>query len=476
VAVAFAAASGVAALLSPQAAALVLFTATGLVALAGLAAFLRSRLVDVLFVLFVALTTVPIDKYFLYQAQVGGWPGLRISIADLVMLPLAVVCVLAWIVGRTRNAVPTTVIALYALLVVQYVLSMVGARETTMSMFEVVGALHALAICVLVAALFRREYLAPVVVAIAVQVVVHSGFAIAQIATGEPVGSGWINGAARVMQEQLTTGEVRLRPSGLFDHPNIFANFLVISLPLLAAAVLMPARRALHAAAAFALFAGLTSLVLTLARGAWIASVVGAFVFVVLAVRAGDLGARRLGRVLGWTTTIGVPIGLLFLPAITARLLASNAGNVEVRLELNRIALSMIEAHPVAGVGINNFLPTMPSFDPHNVMRIFPAAVHNVYLLEAAEAGIPALVLFVAIFTTVISVAVRRLPSMRDVRMRWTVVALATAVVSVLVTQMADFSLRLEPLRSCMWMNVGLLFGALRQGSRLPAPRGTAPQ
>ena len=51
-------------------------------------------------------------------------------------------------------------------------------------------------------------------------------------------------------------------------------------------------------------------------------------------------------------------------------------------------SLQMIKAHPVFGVGLNNFLVNLPEFQKtHNsVFSLQP--VHNIYLLVLAETGI----------------------------------------------------------------------------------------
>jgi hypothetical protein len=111
----------------------------------------------------------------------------------------------------------------------------------------------------------------------------------------------------------------------------------------------------------------------------------------------------------------------------------------------------------------------MRDYDPSNVMRYFPAPVHNLYLLEGAEAGVPALWLFLAIFVAILNTGRHRLAVVSDARMRWLAVAIMASLAGFLFSQVADFSYRLEPLRSIVWMQVGVLFGAVwprRRGER----------
>jgi O-antigen ligase len=136
----------------------------------------------------------------------------------------------------------------------------------------------------------------------------------------------------------------------------------------------------------------------------------------------------------------------------------------------------MTLANPLLGSGLNTFVHTMEPFDPKDVMEYFPAPAHNLYLLESAEAGLPALALWLALFGSTLAIAVTRLGRLGDRASRWLAAALCAGVAGFLVSQLADFSHRLEPLRSLVWVAMGLLFGVLRLGreSRLAA-RGAAP-
>ena len=96
-------------------------------------------------------------------------------------------------------------------------------------------------------------------------------------------------------------------------------------------------------------------------------------------------------------------------------------------------------------------------------MEYFPAPVHNLYLLESAEAGVPALVLWLMLFGAILLGGLHHLPRMRDPELAWIVAACIAGLTGFLVSQLADFSHRLEPLRSIVWFEVGLLFGALQE-------------
>jgi hypothetical protein len=72
-------------------------------------------------------------------------------------------------------------------------------------------------------------------------------------------------------------------------------------------------------------------------------------------------------------------------------------------------------------------------------------------------------VLWILLFGAILLGALHHLPRMNDPQLAWIVVACVAGSSAFLVTQLADFSHRLEPLRSIVWFQIGLLFGALQE-------------
>ncbi len=457
----------------------------------------HGRAADLLLLLAIACITIPVDKYFGYREHVGGWPGFRVSATDLALIGTLPFAALGVWLGRTRNALPRALLIAYAAWMTQYCVSLLGAARPDLSGFELASALHALATALVIGALFRRELLRPIIALLAVQVLVHTSLAAAQVVTGRPIGAGWFKGAVLV-RETLETGVTRIRPSGLFDHPIVYADMLLLTLPILFAGLFVSTRAAASepadaataapasSAAAIStlrstststsasrdrlwraflivtILAGLAGLALTLSRGAWISTAIAGVVFMTLALRHHLATKTQIRRVALGCLLATLLLAPAFAPRAYERLVASNEGNLRVRFELNWIALSMVEAHPFTGVGVSNFIPVMAHYDPTNVMRYFPATVHNLYLLEAAEAGIPGLLLFLLVFGLVLVLGLRTLKDMEDVGSRWVAAAIIAGLTGFLISQLADFSHRLEPLRTIIWINIGMLFGLAR--------------
>jgi len=449
-------------------AALILAAALGAAALAALVAFTPARTADALFLGFVGLVSIPLGKHFFYQPHVGGWPGLRFSLSDVFLYLAAPLLLAALLWGRRRNALPAAVLLLYGLLLAWYSVSLaLSGSHLDLGLFELASAAHALFLAFTAAAFFRRALLTPFLLLLSGAVSVHTVFALLQAATGRPIGRSWFHGT-EVLRETLVSGAVRLRPSGLFDHPIVYANFLVLALPVLAAGYFACSGGLKKGFLAGTFFLGTAGLILTLSRGAWISAAIASGALLLLAWRRGLLaGAARASvrRALAGAAGLVMALGVLFGPAIYDRLTRSQAGNVEVRYELNAIALRMIGSHPLGGVGLNAFIQVMERYDPRHVTRYFPATVHNLYLLETAEAGVPGGLLFLLLFGAVVVSALRRLRTVPDPALAWVAAALLAGFLGFAVSQVADFSHRIEPLRSIVWVHIGILFGILGIGA-----------
>ena len=469
----------VAAVAPSRTAFLILAASMGAAALAALVAFSPARMADGLFLGFVGVVSIPLAKHFFYQPHVGGWPGLRLSLSDLFLSLAAPLLLAALLWGRRRNALPGAVLLAYGLLLAWYSMSLVlSGSHRDLGLFELSSAVHALFLAFATAALFRRPLLTPFLVLLSGAVSVHTIFALLQAATGRPVGRSFFHGT-EVLRETLVSGAVRLRPSGLFDHPIVYANFLVLALPVLAAGYFACSGGLKRALVAGTFSLGTAGLILTLSRGAWFSAAIASISLLLLAWRRGLLAGaarRSVRRALAGAAGLVLALGVLFGPAVYDRLARSQAGNVEVRYELNAIALRMIGSHPVGGVGLNSFIHVMERYDPRNVKRYFPATVHNLYLLEAAETGLPGGLLFLLLIFTVVVSALRRLRTVADPALAWVAAALLAGFLGFAVSQVADFSHRIEPLRSIVWVHLGLLFGILGVGSARPAgSAGTTP-
>lgn len=189
------------------------------------------------------------------------------------------------------------------------------------------------------------------------------------------------------------TGVVKLsRVGGTMGHPNALATFLIIALPIVLSHLFSKKRFWSKALALLALAMGFMTLILTFSRGGWIAFLIGAACTVFLGIwkNRGFLSACAASAVFWLFLFL---LALPFISAISTRLFEHDYGRAMSRIPLMQVAGNIIRAHPLEGVGLNNYTVVMQDYDDTKeaITTYFPMPVHNMYLLTAAETGLPSL-------------------------------------------------------------------------------------
>ena len=214
----------------------------------------------------------------------------------------------------------------------------------------------------------------------------ESTIAILQMITGRSLGLSFLG----EFQVRMSHGMRFNRVGGTLGHPNKLAMYLELLLPLCAGLFYSSnkLRDRFIAAGAFSL--GVIALIMTGSRGAWIAFFVSIALFVYILIR------KRLVEL----RTIIVPTMLIFLiicivfasfwGSIHKRITGDDHGSAMGRIPLIQVALAIIRAHPIGGVGLNNYAVIMQDYDHTILGRMFTRLerpVHNTYLLITAETG-----------------------------------------------------------------------------------------
>ena len=167
-----------------------------------------------------------------------------------------------------------------------------------------------------------------------------------------------------------------LRAYATFPHPNVLGGFLAVSLTILVAtssgemqsAVRIWIRRG-------AIFLGIIALILTFSRSAWIVGILGTS----WAVLKNKQHFRvRYGLFI-------FCVGCFALLTLTT--ISPDSESVVVRQHLNAAAVQLWRHSWLMGVGLGNFLVSLPAFLPSRLIY-FLQPVHNIYLLFLVENGI----------------------------------------------------------------------------------------
>jgi O-antigen ligase len=180
------------------------------------------------------------------------------------------------------------------------------------------------------------------------------------------------------------------RPGWVVGDANYFSVSALIAVPI--AVALMLEKRPLweRLFCLGCLIATLAAITVAASRGGFIGLGV-AFLF--LAVHSG----QRV-RNLVLAAALLFPLTLLSPISPLTRLLHPTGGDkeaMEARIEAWRAALRMIRAHSVAGIGLDNFKLRVDAYTTKH--RQVDHIAHNAYVEIAAEMGVPALLVFLAI-------------------------------------------------------------------------------
>jgi putative inorganic carbon (HCO3(-)) transporter len=275
-------------------------------------------------------------------------------------------------------------------------LSTVNAVDSSLVLYEVIRVLRMIALIYCVKRFVRsRQEVRLALYLLAFDVVTQSAMGLTQHLLGRSLGLFILGEADALWLDTAMQGAVS-RVGGTLGHANSMAMFLEMLLPLffsLAVARdtgLSPRSRWLSVAV-FSL--GLATLILTYSRSSWLAVSVALALVLLYHFRHLRLTRRQAAIILvaGASFLVGLAI---FWDSIYRRLTASAVYSFGFRGKLNGIALTMLEAHPWLGTGLNNFVLSMAEYNEIGMARHRFSPAHNIYLLTAAETGLLGLLAF----------------------------------------------------------------------------------
>jgi|GEM_PF-5624724 len=261
--------------------------------------------------------------------------------------------------------------------------------------------------------------------------------------------------------ETFQGGLVENRIGGTFRHPNYLAEALVLLWPSLLAAA-MTAKSRLRLYFGLALLAALGTLLLTLSRGGWVGGAAAGLLFILLTLRQKNWREilRRNRKTILAVAAIGAILLVVFSGPVITKLTRSDPRNIKARADLNRLAVYMIDLHPMLGVGIlNSNIASEGSPIDHVYRRAagMPPVIHNVYLLIAAEIGIPGLAIFLWLVALVLITGWRACPRARDPVKAQFLSGLTAGLFGFLVADFFGPGLRKMELAYLFWCLMGLL-------------------
>jgi len=195
------------------------------------------------------------------------------------------------------------------------------------------------------------------------------------------LGERTFNSATPGIANASIHGQLILRPYGTFPHPNVFAGYLVIGLLYFLTWIFTTTDKFQKTLSLIILIFGFTVLLLTLSR-------VAILVFCILALMYIVWKFSRLKYLILFVTCIFF-FGIFLTPLFSGRFLEieSYSDSFQLRDILIQIALRMFISLPIFGVGLGNFLTSIPYYISSKQTYELIQPVHNIFLLVLAETG-----------------------------------------------------------------------------------------
>jgi O-antigen ligase len=254
------------------------------------------------------------------------------------------------------------------------------------------------------------------------------------------VTAGLLAGALSPAQSALASAtEVQGRLGGGFGDPNYLAAGLVPAIVLAAALMGTTRNPLLRLALVVSMVVLAVGLAATQSRGGLLAAVVAALASLIVF-------KRHRGSVAICLTIVAAVAGVWFAttPGALNRVTSIDGGG-NGRSDLWKVAWRIASAHPINGVGLDNFTFQEKRFVRRsgpltsvNLISEKPHVVHSLYLQALAELGVVGLTLLVVVMVGCVAAtgrAIRRFDAREQSQMATLARALLIAQLSILVAQ-----------------------------------------
>lgn len=348
---------------------------------------------------FIASFFIKADITILKIDELEDPSGLNISAAFI----CAVVLFLSDFYNRSENenrkVFPLSFSIILTALTICAAISAFFGVNGKLGWFNFLSYLSSIFVCFVVASHFgKRERLKELVLGIGLGVAFTGTTALSQFFVNFPkipfLGTG--------TEEELlwTQAELFSRVSGFLRTPTEMGWVISALIPIIVAPIIAYAKdfsvfQRLILAGASVL--GIAAIILSLARGSWLALIIGVGMIILFAWKNWEKAERK-----NYFAAIG---GLVLLSAmalaplgsrIYERLTTDDGESAAIRIPLMKVATNIIEDNPLVGVGLSGYRTAMYRYDDtkEHVTQVFPGTVHNSFAHITAEIGIAGGILF----------------------------------------------------------------------------------
>jgi putative inorganic carbon (hco3(-)) transporter len=416
-----------------------------------------------------ALTSVfGLSINFGQRVHMGGAPSIGIDLVDLFLLPLLIFLIRDRVVGLRRGYVLSTAAYWWMGLILLGLFNVLLGPFRGFATYEVVRMLKSLLIFfVIVNECVRERQIRHVAVALACGLALNVVVAVLQYVLRRDLGLQALGEAAAEAVKGANYGVYLdrsdvYRVSALVGHPNLYAAYLAMLLPLFTGLIF--AARSLRERIALGVLtvAGTATLVLTLSRTGWAAY--AASMLCLMLFLYFQPGLRERWNLLKWAITgVMIVAGVALSGPIILRFTASDSGALDFRYEWLGIAWQMIQDKPLLGWGLNSFSYQLEPYSPYSTSRMVETfgpvwpVVHNIYALVWSEQGTIGLVLFLGFNLHLLWLAWRNTRWGLSDLITMLNVGLFGAVVALLVDGIGSFFMRVPAPSKVFWVLAGLI-------------------
>lgn len=249
------------------------------------------------------------------------------------------------------------------------------------------------------------------------------------------------------------------RVYSFFDNPNACANVLVFFVPLMMSLTLYAPKRWMKLLFAAAAVVGAGAMLLTYSRGAWLACAAGVFVMVIIAKpRLLPLFAVLL---------------FLLLPLLPATMLnrvfsvfVGKDSSINSRTYIYTAVYRIIRDNPLSGVGLGQIALKYVADHYGYYVAHFPFIhAHNIYLEIWAEAGILALLSFLATMLTALKKGYKTTRQAASALVKGAGVGVTGGIVGALVFGITDYAWSYPRVMALFWFLVAIGYTAWKLSS-----------
>ncbi|NOY60387.1 MAG: O-antigen ligase family protein [Calditrichaeota bacterium] len=344
------------------------------------------------FIMGLMIFAVPLnaDYYFVLHPSPGGANGINIGLTDILLVILIIQTFLYASNSKQTGTIkffPAITLPTLAIIAIS-IFSLLQAKDVQWGLFDIISFTKAFLFFFFLANNIKNKddltlvlkafFLGLVIQAVIVGLQYYKGTNLGLLGLGEP---------SQILEFEMKAADVA-RPGGTIGHCNHLARYIGFILPIsIILALVSVSSKSMSRLAAFVSMAGILALIYTLTRSSWIGLLLSIAVMIPFMFKYRLMSLRTIGKF-----ALGSMVLLILLSAygnvIWDRLISNDMGSAKTRLTTAQVALHVIADHPILGVGINNYGSILEKYwsSKDSFTRI--AAVHNTYLLYAAELGL----------------------------------------------------------------------------------------